>query len=551
MDSSDRHLSAGRSCVPIALTQTWVATIVGDDLRACLEPEVRVLPIDPHDFSVTLECQPPHLFLMESAGWDYPGAWSAALSDSEPECPPELDGILRWCRARGVPTVFWNVDGTNAFERWRAISGRFDLVCAASRDVYRQYLAARPALSARLVHLPLAVQPKRARPLPRAYDASRRVGCLDLVGLRLAEDRPLPKFGRRLPAPTDLWLMDLDRTWAGAFDDEHVTVHYRRLRCVADVDQARSACDFFLHCPIRGEFRHERRRLDLLASGAFVRNANTGRFDPTVADIPLVRAAVADRIGPDPSCEEIRALLRPVQSLLLSAHTYGHRLQQLLRHAGLAIADSSEAFAAVALVDALDDLDPLVAFLRHQQSHPSQLVVGTTIAAPPPELLEALTQACPLETHVELVSQSPAPDHARFAELAGLCTVDHTAVLVPHAVATYAPDHFASLLLSERCCDADVVGIPRTIHPDALPFSYVDRLSPENCLVGTAVLRRFGWPTTDQDADAMMPEMFRVGVRLFQGDAIAAAAPPLAQQTRAASEVVDQHDSEAIIESPR
>ena len=163
---------------PGRLAELRVAAILDDMSRACFAPECELVTFTPADWQEVLSSNPPHVLLVESAWKGNNGSWEYKVgSYSYPDSIglPDLTALIDWCRARGIPTVFWNKEDPVHFEKFKEAAQLFDVVFTTDVDraaAYRQL----PRLENRIVApLPFAAQPRLHYPGPFAGRDSRPV----------------------------------------------------------------------------------------------------------------------------------------------------------------------------------------------------------------------------------------------------------------------------------------------------------------------------------------------------------------------------------------
>ena len=156
---------------PRQLADLRVAAILDDMSRACFAPDCDLVTFTPKDWRETLSEKPPHLLFVESAWKGNHGSWEykvGSYSYADSIGLPDLTALIDWCRARGIPTVFWNKEDPVHFEKFKEAAQLFDLVFTTDSDrapAYRQL----PGLESRIVApLPFAAQPLLHHPGPFA-----------------------------------------------------------------------------------------------------------------------------------------------------------------------------------------------------------------------------------------------------------------------------------------------------------------------------------------------------------------------------------------------
>ncbi|AZT84508.1 FkbM family methyltransferase [Marinobacter sp. NP-4(2019)] len=180
-----------------------VACIMDDFTWSSYAPECQLNQLTPANWRVELEeCQPELLFV-ESAWRGKDQLWGSKVGHTS----QELQEILRWCRERNVPTVFWNKEDPVHFETFLNTARLFDFVFTTDIDCVPRYKA---VLGHNEVYfLPFACQPREHNPFEKyvrkdafcfagAYYARYPERARDLEGFvgTLPEYRPLEIYDR-------------------------------------------------------------------------------------------------------------------------------------------------------------------------------------------------------------------------------------------------------------------------------------------------------------------------------------------------------------------
>jgi glycosyltransferase involved in cell wall biosynthesis len=134
-----------------------VATIVDEFTRVCLEPEVTLLAIDARTWRVQLPVFQPHLLFVESAWRGAHDSWKKRVATYPDHGDDTLASVVRWCRRREIPTVFWNKEDPVHFDRFIAAATQFDHVFTTEIACVDRYRAA--GLAGRVDPLLFAAQP--------------------------------------------------------------------------------------------------------------------------------------------------------------------------------------------------------------------------------------------------------------------------------------------------------------------------------------------------------------------------------------------------------
>src|SRR3546814_9441269 len=104
------------------------------------------------------------MLFLESAWNGNNGAWRLHMT-KEKRPSAELRALVEWCRAEGIPTVFWNKEDPPNYDVFIETAKLFDQVFTVDADripVYHQDLG-----HDRVALLPFAAQPRLHNPVRR------------------------------------------------------------------------------------------------------------------------------------------------------------------------------------------------------------------------------------------------------------------------------------------------------------------------------------------------------------------------------------------------
>jgi hypothetical protein len=123
------------------------------------QPEAILHQLTPSDWQTELEAANPDLLFIESAWRGKDDLWGNKVGHTS----TELQGIVEWCRAKQVPTVFWCKEDPIHFETFLNTATLFDYVFTTDIDCIHRYKA---ALGHDQVYLlPFACQPATNNPV--------------------------------------------------------------------------------------------------------------------------------------------------------------------------------------------------------------------------------------------------------------------------------------------------------------------------------------------------------------------------------------------------
>jgi len=147
------------SRLPSNLRELRVACIMDDFTYECYSEECRLFPLTPDNWQAEMEAAQPHLLFVESAWTGKDGLWRRKISGTS----QELVELIEWCRARQIPTVFWNKEDPVHFETFITTARLFDYVFTTDIDCVARYKAILG--HDRVGVLPFACQPALHNPI--------------------------------------------------------------------------------------------------------------------------------------------------------------------------------------------------------------------------------------------------------------------------------------------------------------------------------------------------------------------------------------------------
>ena len=136
-----------------------VACILDEFSYASYAPEAQFTQLTPGGWEAELEACQPDLLFVESAWRGKDDLWGNKVG----HCSGELQGIVAWCRAKGVPTAFWNKEDPVHFETFLNTAHRFDYVFTTDIDCIHRYKGMLG--HDRVFLLPFACQPRQHNPI--------------------------------------------------------------------------------------------------------------------------------------------------------------------------------------------------------------------------------------------------------------------------------------------------------------------------------------------------------------------------------------------------
>ncbi|HWL94476.1 MAG TPA: glycosyltransferase [Phycisphaerae bacterium] len=142
-----------------------VACIFDEFSYECFAPEADLRQLTPRDWRRQMEEHRPALLFVESAWKGRDEAWRHLVSTDRRNGDGPLKDIVDHCRARGIPTVFWNKEDPANYEHFIKSAVWFDHILTTDSDCIDRYSKA--AGHNRVGVLPFAAQPRIHNPVGR------------------------------------------------------------------------------------------------------------------------------------------------------------------------------------------------------------------------------------------------------------------------------------------------------------------------------------------------------------------------------------------------
>lgn len=530
---------AGVSAAPRRPADLWVAAVMDEFSRACFAPECSLVTPRPDSWRAALEERPPHLLLVESAWEGNAGSWQyqvGTYSYAASAGLPHLTAMVRWCRERGIPAVFWNKEDPIHYDRFREAAALFDVVLTSDANCVPRYRApvieALPFGAQPRIHNPIALaeprldapcfagtyyrnrHPDRRRQLEMLLDAARPLG-LVIYDRMFGRDDPAFGFPERFAPHV-----------AGRLPYEQVVRTYKRHKVFLNTNSVTDSPTMF-----------SRRVYELLACGTPVVSTPSAGIKQTFGDVVAIveteeeaRAAIERLLHDD---EHRRRVAAAGVRLVLGEHTYRERLAAVARAAGFPVDPlADEAVAVVALADGAEQAARLADAVAAQARAPAEVLLG--VAAPLSDRATDELRARLGPDRTRIVEQAEGvPASERLRSLAALAASPWVAVL--DARHDYEHEYLRDLAMCTRFADAGVIGHACRIeggivrNPE-LEHRFTSGVHPRAAIARRELVAARGWPDT-QAAERVMRDWFAEGVRFYgagrEGFRAAATAQPI------------------------
>jgi glycosyltransferase involved in cell wall biosynthesis len=482
-----------------------VAAILDRFSHDSFAPDCELLTFGPDDWERVLSCRRPHMLLVESAWEGNERRWHRRVGRYSDEEFSPLVKLTQWCRAQGIPTVFFNKEDPVHFQRFAETAKLFDHIFTTDEHCIKRYWALRSANIKSVSATPFAAQPSIHHPLrdglePRTdsvcfggtYYAGQypdRCAEMDML-LDAAAPHGLAIYDRQAGRP-DVPYHFPERFQPfvhGGLSYDEMLDAYRRHRVVLNVNSVRNSHTMF-----------SRRVFEAAASGAVVVSGpSVGvelMFGGSVAVVSNREQArrVLDRVFND---RDYRIQLRrKAARTVLRNHTCFVQLQKMARVTGTVLPDRIRDHYTVVLESgspaellrtALEinaqtrTPDALVMIGRDAEEFPNKDLITQLVCGEGMELTFARDEA----EAVRLL-----PEYAEWVAKAS-----------PRSF--YDEGHFEDLLAALQYRPVDVVGVARDSEqsddPESLEFRSDVPLHAHASIVRKRLVQSHGFATASE-----------------------------------------------------
>ena len=179
-----------------------IACIMDEFTYSSYQPEAILHQLTPNNWRAELEGSNPDLLFIESAWRGKDELWGNKVGHTS----LEVQGIVEWCRAKKVPTVFWCKEDPIHFETFLNTAKLFDYVFTTDIDCIHRYKGA--LRHDRVYLLPFACQPASNNPI-ETYERKDAFCFAGAYYVRYPDrTRDLGNFVMELPAFRPLEIYD-------------------------------------------------------------------------------------------------------------------------------------------------------------------------------------------------------------------------------------------------------------------------------------------------------------------------------------------------------
>lgn len=433
--------------IPSGVKPLRIAAIMDEFTAASYAPECDLLQLLPHCWLGQLAQNPPDLLFIESAWKGLDELWYRKVAQET----QILQAIVRYCKARRIPTVFWNKEDPVHFDTFISTARLFDHVFTTDADCIPRY---RKALGHhRIYPLPFACQPKLHNPI-ETYQRKKAI-CFAGSYYRYFSDRTR-NLRHLLDHLTQQFHLEIFDRYYGQNDPNYqFPAEYQSfIKGNLPFDQINRAYKGYryalnLNSVKQSPTMFARRIFELLASNTLVLSNYSrgvrllfGNLVLSSDDGPQLLKKLKYYADDEHLAGKLRlAGLRKV----LSEHTYAHRLSYIAQKAlNYHVAPAVPKIQVLALARDIKEFNLLLGHCKRQTYQQVRYSVFITEGWQPPNLIDS---------SIEILLAS----NFTTANVAALCKqADFVSGFV--AEDYYGPNYLNDLALSTRFTSAPLLG---------------------------------------------------------------------------------------------
>lgn len=315
-----------------------VASILDEFTAECLTHEVHLVGVTQESWQAQIEESSPDFLLVESCWKGNNGNWGTLTKGSGGG--KKLSALLRYCKEKKIPTVFWNKEDPPHYEKFGPIAKLFDVAITTDINMVPRY---KVDFGIDVYPLSFGAQPKIHNPVrliqrkPKAVFAGSYYGdkpkrCLDfnevMSELKRAKvsfdiyDRNYQRNIEKFEFPKDY-----RDNIIGNLSPEEVWKAHKGYKYQVNMNSVQDSATMFA-----------RRVYESLASGTPVISNESIGVRELFGDIVIMpgERTISDQLGDlEKSPRAYEELARRGVRAVMREHTYGHRIQELCRILGM------------------------------------------------------------------------------------------------------------------------------------------------------------------------------------------------------------------------
>ncbi|MBL3846435.1 glycosyltransferase [Bacillus paranthracis] len=340
---------------------TKIAVILDEFSYECFKYEANLLPITQENWKEVIEKESPEMLLVESAWAGNKGAWNYKVANlHKNNRHPQLKELVDFCKAKGIPTVFWDKEGKDNFEVFKEAGSYFDYIFVTDEHNIDNFKNC--AKHDRVYPLSFAAQPRIHNPINKNRG---KLGTVAFSGSWYGNKHPdRIKDVENIVAPAVEFDLDIydrfygvemktatDRTWPDLYQDSIIgNLSYDNMV------EAYKNYDVFLNVNSiqNSKYMFSRRVYEVLASKTMVISGDSVGVREQVGDYLYISDA------PEKTRNMLKVLLQNplklereaklAQRFIMENHTYSHRLEEMFDIIGIQYQKKKEKLVSVVAI---------------------------------------------------------------------------------------------------------------------------------------------------------------------------------------------------------
>jgi spore maturation protein CgeB len=143
-----------------------VATIADEFTDACFKRQFNTISLTRQGCIDQIDQANPDILFVESAWKGVDGSWTGSQVGYDDERSATLKELILHCKAKGIPTVYWNKEDPPNFDRFYKWAGHFDQVYTTDVNCIPKYKEAFP--TADVGAMPFFIEPRIHNPIGKS-----------------------------------------------------------------------------------------------------------------------------------------------------------------------------------------------------------------------------------------------------------------------------------------------------------------------------------------------------------------------------------------------
>ncbi|MBO3745912.1 glycosyltransferase [Streptosporangiaceae bacterium NEAU-GS5] len=518
---------------PVVRPDIRVAVILDDFSRMAFQYEWDQIEFGLQDWREIFQDKRPEVLFCESAWHGNQGRWRYQMTGTNAP-KQELRDLVAWCRAEGIPTVFWNKEDPPNFDFFIETAKLFDYVYTCDGDMIPKY---REVLGHdRVGVLQFAAQPRIHNPIQtrqgRPYDVV-------FAGMYFRDKHPERREQMEtILAPTrelGLHIFARNGTVADkyAWPDEYVPHIVGEL----PYDQMLAAYKMYkvflnVNSVIDSPTMCARRVFELSACGTTVLSGWSRAIEETFGDLIPVAHSQEEAYNralylinsPELRARQGHLALREV----FDKHLFSHRVDQILGDLGLPISARERSISVVLPTNRAGQLEHAISQVARQRHTNLELILVLHALEEDPSVVRDKAVAA----GIERVTVLTAPHEWTLGEVLnhGIAHADGELIAKMDDDNLYGAHYLSDLVRAFDYADAEMVGkgAHYTYFPSrnetvmrlpGLEHRYAHLVQGATILAQADLLRRFAFEPVNAGEDTRLVRRCKEeGVRIYSAD---------------------------------